>query len=141
MFTLREKDFECKTCKQTFKSCAKRDNHQILEHSTDEKYNCSYCGIRFGEIRLVKNHIRTYHEGPKLKCEYCGKLFKSKETLKFHERMHRGEKPYPCSLCAEAFTSSKGISQHMRGVHKISKKGGKVGWGHWGKGKRRQNLE
>ena len=124
------REYECKTCKQTFKTHNQRNTHQILEHSTDEKYNCKYCGKRFGNTGHLKSHITHYHEEPKFKCQFCGKMFKVKESLDDHERMHKGEKPFPCSLCAESFPSKKGHSQHMRGVHKIAKRGGRVGWGH-----------
>ena len=135
------KEFECKTCNQTFKSSGKRVEHNIVEHSTDEKYNCKYCGKRFGGTAPLKLHLTYYHEAPKFKCQYCGKMFKLKQSLEGHERMHIGEKPFPCSICSESFTRSTGLAQHMRGVHKIAKRGGKVGWGHWGKSGRRKQEE
>ena len=125
-----KKEFECKTCHQTFKTHNKRDEHQILIHSTDEKYNCKFCGKRFGNIGRLKGHITYYHEEPKFKCQFCGKMFKVQESLEGHERMHKGEKPFPCTHCVESFTCKKGLAQHMRGVHKIAKRGGRVGWGH-----------
>ena len=133
-------EFECITCKQTFRTKREKDEHHILEHSLDEKYNCEYCGKRFGLTVKLQNHIRHHHEPPKFKCQYCGKLFKQMQTLEGHERMHRGEKPFLCTHCPESFARSGGLSQHLRGVHKIAKRGGKVGWGHWGKGKGVESL-
>ena len=130
------KEYECPTCKQTFKTAAKRNIHVILEHSTDEKYNCKHCGKRFESTYRLKIHITRVHEPPQFKCQYCGKLFTRKNSLEGHERIHRGEKPYQCTHCPEGFASSHGLCQHLRGVHKIAgKRGGKVGWGHWRKGK------
>ena len=131
------RDVDCKICKQTFKSKRERDHHNILEHSLDEKYNCQYCGKRFGATDLLQKHVKHHHEREKFKCQYCEKMFNWRKTLEGHERMHRGEKPYPCSLCTQAFTTSSGLCQHLRCVHKISKQGGKVGYGHWVKNRER----
>ena len=130
-----KKEYECKTCKQTFKTSNKRNSHQIIEHSTDEKYNCKYCGKRFGVISKLQRHVTNNHEAPQFKCQYCGKMFKRENILEAHERMHTGEKPFPCSICGSSFTSERGLTQHMKGVHKIAKRGGQVGWVTYGKAK------
>ena len=136
-----KKEYECKTCKQTFKTYGLMGRHERKEHSTDEKYNCKYCGKRFGETAALKSHVTNNHEAPQFKCQYCGKMFKWKNILEAHERIHTGEKPFPCSMCASSFTREGGLAQHMRGVHKIAKRGGQVGWVKYGKAKQGESLE
>ena len=125
--------YQCKMCTKTFKTHKGMLEHANLDHSTDEKYNCRYCGKRFGSLNSLKSHTIYHHEAPKFKCQYCGKMFKMKKSLESHERMHTGEKPFPCSICETGFTSRGSLAQHMSGVHKIANKGRKLGWYRKGK--------
>ena len=122
-----EEKYPCSECSEVLKSHVLLRQHLIVSHSTDEKFNCRHCGIRFGTLWSVKVHERS-HEDPKFKCKFCSKMIKSKTTLANHERIHTGEKPFPCSVCSAGFTSKSGLGQHMRGVHKIASHGGKLGW-------------
>ena len=83
----------CSVCGVTFSSKSKLRKHTIIEHSTDEKYQCSYCGKRSETITSLKQHMST-HEEPRFKCSYCGKMLRYKASLEAHEREHRGERPF-----------------------------------------------
>ena len=75
--------------------------------------------------------LRCYllkHEDPMFKCTHCEKSLKRETALRAHERQHMGEKPFSCTACDAKFTSKHGLHQHMRGVHRIATKGGKLGW-------------
>ena len=122
-----EEKYPCSKCPEVFKTHSILLKHKIVIHSKDEKYNCKHCGLRIGELSQLKAHERS-HEDPKFKCRFCSKMIKSKTALESHERIHTGEKPFPCSICSAGFTSNSGLGQHMRGVHKIAARGGKLGW-------------
>ena len=100
----------------------------LLNCSTDAKYQCKYCNKRFGSPGQARQH-ESLHEAPKFSCKHCGKKLKSEDTLKMHERYHTGEKPFECSECGAGFTGRGRLAQHMRGVHKLTGRGGgKPGW-------------
>ena len=111
----------------TLKSIWALKKHQRLEHSTDPKYACKFCGKRCLNTYEVKLHER-WHQDPQFQCSTCAKTFKTKENLVAHEMYHTGERPFKCSVCGAGFTSSSNLGQHKKGVHKIAPRGGKTGW-------------
>ena len=122
------KEYHCDVCSETFKTYRNLLSHKNVVHSTDKKYDCKFCGKRFGCISFREKHERG-HQEPQFQCSICAKRLKSQDKLEAHERAHRGEKPFPCSICGAGFTSLGGLGQHRKGVHKIvGPKGGKGGW-------------
>ena len=120
--------YPCSSCPLIFADYFKLNRHKLQVHSTDEKYQCKYCGKRFGDVTTRKLHERV-HEDPKFQCGYCEKKLKSKEALESHERYHTGERPFKCSICGTGFTGNERLLQHMSGAHKITgPKGRKAGW-------------
>ena len=83
----------CSVCGITFSNKNKLRKHNIINHSTDDKYQCTYCGKRSETITSLRAHMST-HEEPKFKCSYCGKMLRYKGSLEAHEREHRGERPF-----------------------------------------------
>ena len=83
----------CSICGVTFSNKSQLRKHTIINHSSDEKYQCSYCGKRSETITSLRQHMST-HEEPKFKCSYCGKMLRYKASLEAHEREHRGERPF-----------------------------------------------
>ena len=121
--------FKCEHCPLTFDSRNKKLDHIRVTHSTDERYQCEFCGLRLGNINAKKRHELT-HQEPKFQCSFCEKKLKTQEGKEFHERQHTGEKHFKCTLCENSFVSLRGLRQHERGVHKIEgPRGGKLGWG------------
>ena len=121
-------EYKCSSCPMTFKKHHTWDCHQRIVHSTDEKYQCKFCGKRLGTIKDRKRH-EMKHEDPKLQCKFCPKKVKTPRALKAHEMQHTGELPFKCTVCDAGFVSSMSLSQHLRGVHKIAgPRGGKTGW-------------
>ena len=121
----------CSICNMSFQTYGLWKSHQIKVHFP-EKYErqCQECGRQFSTPGLLRSHMRS-HEAPQYKCSFCGNMFRKRSSLEAHERGHRGEKPFQCSLCTIGFTDKKGLSQHMKGAHKIAgPRGGRVGWSH-----------
>ena len=120
--------YTCPLCPMKFNTIFMMRRHKLEAHSTNENYQCKYCGKRFGAITKRKLHERV-HEDPKFKCRYCEKKLKSAKSLEAHERYHRGEKPFECSICGTGFTAIERLRQHISGAHKIAGPNGrKAGW-------------
>ena len=112
----------------TFKKYYMLSKHKNIVHSTDEKYQCKFCGKRLGNIKHRKIH-ELIHEDPKFQCKFCPKKVKTPLALKAHEMQHTGDLPFKCTVCDAGFVSIQSLTQHKRGVHKIAgPRGGKTGW-------------
>ena len=120
-------DFTCPECPMTFKTQHEVYRHNRLEHSTDKRFDCKYCGKRFSSMSSARSH-ELVHENPQFQCRFCSKLIKTEKNLIAHERIHTGEKPFPCKVCSAAFTNLNRLRQHEQGVHKIIGPKGGTGW-------------
>ena len=118
----QDPQFKCSICDLKFKTTIVRRAHEIREHSTDEKFNCKYCGLRCESMAALRKHTMT-HEDPKFKCSYCHKMLKTKNTLATHEREHTGERPFHCDVCGKGFKSGCVLYTHRTHVHKIVRPG------------------
>ena len=121
-------ELKCSSCPMTFKTHNVLNKYKNIVHSTDEKYQCKFCGKRLGNIEHRKRH-ELIHEDPKFQCKFCPKKLKLLIALKAHERHHTGELPFKCPVCEAGFVSKEYLRQHTKGVHKIAgPRGGKTGW-------------
>lgn len=127
----------CSICNKVLPK-SQMQTHQMREHGIgNEQLQCNECG----HISATKDLFRTHmicHQEPQFQCSYCEKKLKTRVNLVAHERQHTGEKPFFCQICSSGFTAKQQLSQHMRGVHKIAKRGGKTGW--YRKQKKEQNC-
>ena len=132
-------EYKCSSCPLACKTKWKLEAHKIIVHSTDEKYQCKFCGKRCRSVDHRKTHELS-HEDAKFQCKFCPKKLKSPLALKAHERHHTGETPFKCQVCDAGFVSMGLLNQHIRGVHKIAgPRGGKTGWV-YGKTKTKENI-
>ncbi|CAH1786598.1 unnamed protein product [Owenia fusiformis] len=84
---------ECATCHKTYPSEAALIDHVVRCHN--KTHICTYCGIGFGWLRGLKEHIR----------------------------IHTGEKPYRCEFCDVSFAQSGSLCKHKQSKGHIEKCG------------------
>ena len=113
--------YKCELCPEEFNSRSEKWSHKNLMHSSDERYECKKCNIRYGTLSKLRTHMIT-HEPPQLECKDCGKKFHHKNMLNRHKKTHTGEKTLPCPVdgCGKMWIDSSALHKHMRQVHKMS---------------------
>ena len=118
---------QCKLCSQEFKTRSEVWAHKNLMHSSDERYICKKCNIRYGTLSRLRHHMMT-HEAPQFECKYCGKKIVHKSQLLRHEKIHIGEKTYQCPVktCGKMWIDNSSLAKHKKQVHKIFGKGRKL---------------
>ena len=97
-------------------------NRQFLSNSSlhktsDETFNCKQCPSHFNQLKHLKRHIESIHEGVKYECKQCDHLFTRKDILKTHiQSIHEGAK-YACDQCDYQARWRADIQRHKRAKH------------------------
>lgn len=104
-----ERPYVCE-CGEAFTQKAGLVRHK-LEHA-DKQFQCSECGMRFFENKLLKSHIKIHTDGRAFTCAECGKGFYHKASLEAHKRSHLKERPFGCEVCGKRFTQMGGLRIH-----------------------------
>jgi len=60
----------------------------MVVHTKEKKFECSFCGKRFGLKQNMKVHEKI-HRGQGKKCEYCPRTFTSTKLLNSHYEKHK----------------------------------------------------
>ena len=78
---------------------------------------CVECNAFFGNMRTLKYHMKTFHEGIKeIPCDQCGKQFLDPGKLKRHVwKFHY--KKFQCDFCEKSFRLSKSLEEHVKIAH------------------------
>ncbi|XP_035255772.1 zinc finger protein 135-like [Anguilla anguilla] len=79
----------CIQCKEKFPDSGSLLRHVQCEHTHNEEFHCSLCGMRFQAAKAYARHMRV-HSGDKLfVCPDCGKNFRHRSSLSRHQQKHR----------------------------------------------------
>ena len=109
--------YQCKKCDKSFSSGGCLRQHSRIHEG--KKYDCFFCGKKFGSKQKVDKHISSVHEGKKpYLCSQCGLSYADKFNLKIHiERVHEGKKPYQCGQCDKKFGHKCHLKTHVSSFH------------------------
>ena len=87
----------------------------LINHASGQ--SCPICLKQFGQAKLLKRHMKTYHEENPNTCLECGKLCRSQSELQIHQRIHTKERPHTCQICQKSFTQVSHLNEHLRSQH------------------------
>ncbi|KAI9917477.1 hypothetical protein PsorP6_012530 [Peronosclerospora sorghi] len=110
-------------------SCKRRRLDATLDdETTDERIECTECGVQFEYATHLVAHSRTTRHRPfACKREGCSKRYTKREHLTRHvETVHvRGavesldeRKPFQCELCDARFAYNHGLTRHTKRSHR-----------------------
>ena len=95
---------------------------QHIETVHEQKqYQCETCFEFFKSKHTLQQHIAFEHQGKEmLECPTCNKKFKAKSTLEKHiSFVHQKElqTTYLCPHCAKSFIDTTVLNKHIKMVH------------------------
>ena len=91
--------------------------HQDIVHGGAKEYKCHLCHYTFRELRYLKSHMKSKHEGTH-ECEHCDLKFASDVALKGHvKRDHMRKAENQCDICEKSFVQLNHLERHLKSMH------------------------
>lgn len=76
-----QRQFQCEKCLKRYATSARLLVH-MKTHNEELSYHCLYCEKSFRQEVIMKNHVKSVHEGSNQHiCEICAKVFKTKGEI------------------------------------------------------------
>ena len=104
-----EKNFECESCKNRFKSAELLRTHVILSHDGHAAclFKCKLCQSAYSTNRQLIHHVKEAHNNVKelkFPCNFCDDSFSSECLLSDHLATHYKLMYFKCSVCKRQFS-------------------------------------
>ena len=85
------------------------------------KYQCSYCGKQFADLKYYRRHEKEHQENEILICEYENCHYKTihKSDLNCHVKKKHGTKmkDFACHLCSKSYETLSKLRKHLKNAH------------------------
>ncbi|KAK8745517.1 hypothetical protein OTU49_000238 [Cherax quadricarinatus] len=109
----QEKLIGCPNCGGIYASNTKFFDHCIRQIPLNsQQFQCSHCSRRYGNERLLRDHVR--HHINLYKCNECDMTCPNKSALAVHVRYrHTKDKPHKCPHCGRGFTLIADLTRHL----------------------------
>ncbi|XP_055595450.1 zinc finger protein 436-like [Uranotaenia lowii] len=105
------KEYSCEFCKKVMSSSKQYYSH-MRQHR--KRFQCSYCGLRFGQRRDFVDHENTHTGNRPYQCELCPMTFKTASTYFGHRSVHSVLKKHSCDECGHRFSRLRHLTQHKK---------------------------
>ena len=90
---------------------SKHENYHL------RKYQCTFCGKKFGQKVNLKNHERIHTGERPFECDICHKKLVTAQCLQGHKAtQHSNEKPYKCDECDKCYALKSQLMLH-KNIH------------------------
>jgi len=113
--SVKEKEHLCNICGTSYVTKFNLSTHMDTEHQTFQRY-CVECDKTFHRKPSFVSHLKEYHR-PKIECTECGKKFSEKKLVRHMKVMHVKDKEFPCKECPKQFAFQKELKSHIQSVH------------------------
>ncbi|XP_028435315.1 zinc finger protein 1035 [Perca flavescens] len=119
--------FECKTCKMTFPSESKLEEHRRSHVISDTEFECTDCGKNFlGKDAFCQHHC-SHQQHSTMEAEYSSPSAKTSPPTYYQAAGEEeevdvtGEDLYNCPVCSMPFYSQSGLLEHQNKQHRNEK--------------------
>ena len=108
------------TCEKSFTSKHKLNMHIRAVHQKIREFQCKTCFNTFAYQNNLKTHEKTVHGGREknFKCTQCPRAYIIKAYLQKHMKTHTGDKEFKCLTCDAAFYTNR--EKHIQGKRTTS---------------------
>ena len=123
----------------TFKEVrVKLAKKQTIRESIERRHKCGHCDTKFSYLSVLRQHIKSKHEGERFQCSLCQKLFSPKSNFQKHNRdFHNFAATFKqifvelkqkqiicasngkisCQFCTKTYESKMGLIFHIGSAH------------------------
>ena len=110
--------YSCLFCEHKTDSLVDFEGHKRTVHGFQKgSFQCSKCSYVSRNIRCLKDHYDSVHDGIKYPCDECEKLYANTRALKVHKRAIHRQVPYFCKLCDFKCFRGEGLKDHVSSQH------------------------
>ena len=78
---------------------------------------CKQCLKSFANQHILKNHMKSVHEGVKYDCDQCEKQYTEKGNLTRHVKSTHNSVKHACDYCQIPFTIKGNLDRHIQKMH------------------------
>ncbi|XP_037641652.1 zinc finger protein 1035 [Sebastes umbrosus] len=125
--THSDSTFECKTCKMTFPSRSKLEEHECHLVKSATEFECTECGQSFLGSDVFRQHHCSHQQQSTAKAEHSNPSAKTSPPASYQaagedeEIDVTGEDLFNCPICSMQFSSKSGLLEHQNKQHRNEK--------------------